>query len=225
MTATIMQLSQSIKAKIAKFAKFSFCESSRHECDFNRASYADVKSAFSVSDKKYYKSCERIDTLTMTRDAVMSRVAKVSLFDRKQFEREFDFEATYDLCCNSKAVALNLCQHERKYSTLYRHLALYSNRADLYLLCAMSNTQRATCFRSDLFLRAVAEQSKVLTTEQIQKAVCSDKKYAKFAEQLKSLMLDSKKQKATATINTAKLVAVAKAVTKVVKAKAVAVKK
>lgn len=216
MSKIIEQLSKVIKDKIAKYSRLSFNESSHHECEFNRASYTDVKLAFSVSDKKYYKSCERVDTLTIQRAEVESRLSKVNLFDRDTFERAFEFEATYVIACNSKAVALNLTQHERKYSTLYRHLSLYANRADLYLLTQMSDKQRQTAFNSSHFLRAVAEQSKSLTVEQIQKATCSNKKYAKAVEQLKKLMLESKKAK----VNTAKLIQ-AKAVEQKVKAVAV----
>lgn len=198
----VIEISKAIKDKIAKFAKMSFNESSHHDCDFNRAGYTDSKLAFSVSDKKYYKSCERVDTLTIQRDEVESRLSKVALFDRDTFESSFEYEATYILACNSKAVALNLTQHERKYSTLYRHLALYANRADLYLMTMMSDKQRESAFNSSHFLRAVAEQSKSLSVEQIQKATTSNKKYAKAVEQLKKLMLDSKKAK----VNTAKLI-------------------
>jgi len=205
MKAVIEQLSKTITDTIKKFSKMSFCDSSKHECDFNRDSYHDEKLDFIVKDKKYYKSCERVDVLTMSRVEVEKRLAKVALFDRKSFEREFDYEATYVIACNSKAVALNLCEHERKYSTLYRHLALYNHRADLYLMCAMSNSQRATCFNSSHFTKAVELQAKELSVEQIQKATC-DKKYEKVAEQLKAMYLAEMKKKSSAKSDTAKLI-------------------
>lgn len=219
MTQKIEQLSKTITETIKKFSKMSFCDSSKHECDFNRDSYHDEKLDFIVKDKKYYKSCERVDTLTMSRAEVEKRLAKVALFDRKSFEREFDYEATYVIACNSKAVALNLCEHERKYSTLYRHLALYNHRADLYLMCAMSNSQRATCFNSSHFTKAVELQAKELSVEQIQKATCESKLYSKFAEQLKAMYLAEKK-KSSAKSDTAKLIKskTAKAVEKKVEA-------
>jgi hypothetical protein len=206
MKEKIIELSKAIKDKIAKYAKLSFNESSHHECDFNRASYLDDKIAFNVSDKKYYKSIERVDTLTIQRDEVEQRLSKVNLFDRDAFESAFEFEATYVLCCNSKAVSLNLTQHERKYSTLYRHLALFAHRADLYLLTMMSDKQRESAFNSSHFLKAVEIQAKSLTVEQIQKATCSNKKYHRAVEQLKKLMLDSKKAKVkTASLIKAKV--------------------
>ena len=213
MNKKIVELSKAIKDKIAKFAKLSFNESSHHDCEFNRASYSDVKLDFIVSDKKFYKSIERVDTLTLTRAEVEQRLSRVNLFDRDTFDNAFEYEATYIIACNSKAVALNLTQHERKYSTLYRHLALYANRADLYLLTMMSDKQREQAFSSSHFLRAVAEQAKALTVEQIQRATTTNKKYAKAVEQLKRLLLDSKKAK----IKTASLVKakVKKAVAKI----------
>jgi hypothetical protein len=206
MVKKIVELSKAVKDKIAKFAKLSFNTSSHHDCEFNRASYTDAKLDFNVSDKKFYKGIDRVDTLTLTRAEVESRLSKVSLFDRDSFDNAFEYEATYIIACNSKAVALNLTQHERKYSTLYRHLALYANRADLYLLTMMSDKQRDGAFNSPHFLRAVAEQAKSLAVEQIQKATISNKKYHKAAEQLKRLMLESKKQKPTAKVATAKLI-------------------
>jgi hypothetical protein len=214
MKKVIEQLSKSIKDKIAKFAKLSFNESSHHDCEFNRASYKDDKLDFVISDKKFYKSVERLDTLTLTRDEVNARLLKVALFNREAFELAFEFEATYIIACNSKVVALNLTQHERKYSTLYRHLALYANRSDLYLLTMMSDKQRNSVFNSSHFLRAVEKQALTLSVEQIQKATTSNKKYHKVVEQLKKLMLESKKSKA----KTSKLVkaSVKKAIEKVI---------
>ena len=206
-TMTLKQLTAEqkvVEQKIAKYSKLSFCDSSKHECDFNRASYTDSKLSFSVKDTKYYKTTERVDTFTMSREQVESKLEAVALFDRLAFERAFEEIATFVLCCNSKAVALNLCEHERKYSTLYRHLALYAHRADLYLLCAMSNSQRESAFNSSHFLKAVELQAKALTVEQIQKAVCSNKLYAKVAEQLKKSLLLAKQSKAK--VATAKLI-------------------
>lgn len=200
---------KAIEQKIAKYSKLSFNDSSHHECNFNRASYTDDKLAFIVTDKKYYKSCERVDTVTMSRATVESKLSKIALFDRIAFERALEDVATFELCCNSKAVALNLTQHERKYSTLYRHLALYAHRADLYLMSMMSDKQRASAFNSSHFLKAVELQAKAFTAEQIQKATTSNKLYSKAVEQLKKLLLTSK----TAKVNTAKLItAKAKAV-------------
>lgn len=215
---TITASSKLIKEKLEKYSKLSFNESSHHDCDFNRASYIDDKSDFIVSDKKYYKSKERLDTLTLSRAEVEARLLKVALFDRDAFVEAFEFEATYVLCCNSKAVSHNLAQHERQYSTLYRHLALYAHRADLYLMTMMSDKQRATAFNSSHFLKAVELQAKALEVATIQKSSTANKKYEKVVEQLKKLLIEKKQSKS----NTAKLVKVSQK--ERATAKAVAVK-
>lgn len=213
----VLELAKEIKAKIEKYSKLAFNQSSHHECEFNRASYLDDKFAFSVSDKKYYKNTERTDTLTMSREQVENRLKAVALFDREAFEKAFEYEATFILCCNSKAVALNLTHHERKYSTLFRHLALYSHRADLYLLSMMSDKQRETAFNSSHFERAVEIQAKALTIEQIKKATCSNKLYEKAVEQLKKLLIAMKSSKVEkAKVATVKMIK-AKAIEKKVK--------
>jgi hypothetical protein len=66
----------------------------------------------------------------------------------------------------------------------------------------MSDKQRKTAFNSTHFLKAVELQAKAFSVEQIQKATCSNKLYSKVAEQLKALLLTSKKAKE----NTAKLI-------------------
>ena len=223
--AEVSEVSKAIKEKLAKYSKLQFSESSHHDCEFNRDNYTDEKANFKITDKKYYKSSERADTLEMSRDEINKRLEKVALFDRDSFVEAFEKEATFILCCNSKAVTLNLTHHERQYSTLYRHLALYSNRADLYLMTMMSDKQREQAFNSTHFNRAIEKQALSLSIEQIKKADTNNKKYNKVVEQFKALLIAIKSnKKVTATVtekkSTAKLIK-AKAEKKLEKAVAV----
>lgn len=164
-------ITSAIKNMIAKFAKLEFNLSTHHDAKFDKTLYVDNTKDFVVNDVKFYKNdVERLDKLTLTLQDVNARLQNVALYDRLAFERAFEFEATYILCCNSKAVALNLTHHERKYSTLYRRLALYARRADLYLMSMMSDKQRKDAFKSKYFLLAIEKQVKTLTLQDVKNA-------------------------------------------------------
>jgi hypothetical protein len=170
----IATLTDAIKNKIAKFSKLTFNLSTHHDAKFDKTLYVDNTKNFVVNDVKFYKNVERLDMLTLTRADVDARLKNVALYDRLAFERAFDFEATYLICCNSKSVALNLTHHERKYSTLYRRIALYAKRADLYLTCMMSDKQRKDAFKSKYFLLAIEKQVKTLTLQDVKNAKLHD---------------------------------------------------
>ena len=210
MQTKIIELSQAIKSKIAKFEKLQFNTSSHHDAKFDRALYADNTKNFVVEDVKFYAhNVERVDVLTLTRADVDARLKDVALYDRVAFERAFEFESTYVLCCNSKAVSLNLAHHERKYSTLYRHLALYSSRADLYVMCAMSKKQREDVFNSTHFMRAVDAQIKTLTLTQIKNATLADnfvKTYKTAVAKLQNLYIAKLSNTKNTNAKTAKLI-------------------
>lgn len=174
MITKVNDVSKAIKDKIAKFAKLQFNTSTHHDAKFDKTLYVDNSKDFIVNDVKFYKNVERLDTLTLTLQDVLARLQNVALYDRLAFERAFEFEATYVICCNSKAVALNLTHHERKYSTLYRRLALYANRADLYLMSMMSDKQRKDAFKSKFFNLAIDKQVKTLTLQDVKNATLQD---------------------------------------------------
>jgi len=169
------KLSKDLQDKIAKYSKLKFNLSTHHDAKFDKTLYIDDSKDFVVNDTKFYaNNVERVDTLKLTHQDVEARLKNVALYDRLAFERAFEFEATYLLCCNSKSVALNLAHHERKYSTLYRRIALYAKRADLYLMSMMSNTQRANAFKSNYFNLAIDKQVKTLTLQDVKNAKLHD---------------------------------------------------
>jgi hypothetical protein len=170
----VIELSKAIKDKIAKFAKLTFNTSTHHDATFDTSTYVDNAKDFHVEDVKFYKNVKRIDALTLTRADIDARLQNVALYDRLAFERAFEFEATYVVACNSKAVALNLTHHERKYSTLYRRVALYARRCDLYVMCAMSKKQRADVFKSSHFARAFDLQVATLKLADVKNAKLAD---------------------------------------------------
>ena len=173
-----------IDKKIKQFSKCDFDFTQKHKV------IASVeKNILTIEDTKFYKSKIRKDILIMSLADLEKRIAKIKLFDRKSFELEFSKEASEDLCCNSYAVTKNLANKNQQYSTCYRLLARFSNRADLLLMCQMSKAQQEKVFNSKSFNYAIIEQMKTLTREQITKSTVANANYKANAEKLKKIYL------------------------------------
>ena len=162
-------MNKELQKKIAEFEKCSFDLMQKH-----KVLHSVEKDILTIEDTKFYKSKMRKDVLQIKISDLQKRIASVKLFDRKSFEKEFLKEASEDLCCNSFAVAKNLAHKNQQYSTCYRLLARYSNRADLLLMCEMSKANQSKLFKSKNFHIARDKQIEMLTKAEIEKANNTD---------------------------------------------------
>ena len=183
---------QAYKNDSVKYAKLEKSKLSMHKQDNESIQIAD--NCLIVNDSKFYaNNVTRIDKLSLSIDVIKNRVNSISLFDRKSLQKEFSYETTIVLRCDSVAKKNNLCFKSQIYSTLLRKIAIVSNRSDLLLMCSMSKSQQEKMFTSNKFFNnCITEQSKTLTLEQVKNSnyIISDYKsnYSDSVKTLKALL-------------------------------------
>ena len=192
-------MNKELQKKIAEFEKCSFDLMQKHKVIANVE-----KDILTIEDTKFYKSKMRKDVLQIKISDLQKRIAKVKLFDRKSFEKEFLKEATEDLSCNSFAVAKNLANKNQQYSTCYRILARIANRADLMLMCEMSKANQEKIFNSKKFEIAFKNQIDTLKADEITKATTTKENYKSSVEKLKKMFLLNNKSNKTSKLIKAK---------------------
>ena len=180
-----------IAEKIKQYEKCNFDLTQKHKVISNVE-----KDILIIEDTKFYKNKTRKDILQIKISELQKRIAKIKLFDRKSFEAEFKNEASNVLCCNSFAVAKNLANKNQQYSTCYRILARVANRADLMLMCEMSNANQNKIFNSNRFNDVIKNQISTLKKDEIIKANTTKENYKTNVEKLKKLFLLNKTSKA-----------------------------